>query len=495
MLGSLDLTQKMKKAEYVEFSEPLNARLGRLQRELIDKGRPVLILMEGVEAAGKGDSIRRMVAPLDPRGFKVHLVRQAMTEEEKLRPILWRYWLNIPGKGEIGIFDRSWYMPAISDRVDGELDDHAWSIRKDEIKEFERQLVDDGVILIKFWLHISEKEQGRRFKKMEKSIYERWRVTKEDWRMHKNYKRFTEVADEILVATDTPYAPWTLVASTDRRHRRYQVMSTLVETLDRALAQANAATRISAVPASQEVNHPGTVSILDRVDTNKSLTREEYIQQLKEYQARLLELEYACYSRRLPVVITYEGWDAAGKGGNIKRVTQKLDPRGYDVISIAAPQGEEARRHYLWRFWKRLPKAGHIAIFDRTWYGRVMVERIEGFCREEEWKRAYYEINEFERHLADFGTVIIKFWLHISPEEQLRRFQERETIPDKSYKLTEEDWRNREKWKQYADAVCEMIERTSTNYAPWTIVEGNCKWYARVKTLKTIVKAISAKME
>jgi len=225
-----------------------------------------------------------------------------------------------------------------------------------------------------------------------------------------------------------------------------------------------------------------------------SLSREEYEKQLDSYQERLRELEFACYAHRLPVVIVYEGWDAAGKGGNIKRVTEKLDPRGYAVIPIAAPRGDEATHHYLWRFWKHLPKAGHFAIFDRTWYGRVMVERVEGFCREEEWKRAFYEINEFERHLAHYGTVIVKFWIHLGKDEQLRRFEERKAIPYKQYKLTDEDWRNREKWDLYAGVVNEMIEHTSTNYAPWTILEGDCKLWARVKALKTIVEAIELKV-
>ncbi len=491
MLESLDLNQSLPKESYKEFKSSLSNRLRDLQRSLIESGRGLLILFEGMEASGKGDSIRQVVAPLDPRGFKVHLTRLQMNEEELLRPFLWRFWQNIPGKGEIAIFDRGWYMPIITQRVTKELDDHTWSIRKDEIKQFERQLVDDGLILVKFWLHIGKKEQKKRFKKMEKSTYEGWRVTEEDWKIHKQFDEYTTVEDELFIETDTPYAPWTVVASTDRRHRRIHIMRTIVETLERALKEGSrTVTYVSAVPTSNELSEINAVSVLDRVDTSLSLDRKEYRQQLKIYQDRLRELEFACYTQRTPVIILYEGWDAGGKGGNIKRVTQKLDPRGYSVIPISAPQGVEATRHYLWRFWQHLPKGGHFAIFDRSWYGRVLVERIEGFCWEEEWKRAFYEINEFERHLAHFGTVIIKFWLHISKDEQLARFKERETVPHKLHKLTEEDWRNRDKWNQYAVAVNEMIERTSTNYAPWTIIEGNCKLWARVKALKTIVSAV-----
>ena len=274
------------------------------------------------------------------------------------------------------------------------------------------------------------------------------------------------------------------------------MLRTIIETLSRSLEQPPlTASVVNHTPTPYEIRGRDENTLLDRTNPTIVISREEYREELDQYQMRLRQLEFACYSQRLPVVLVYEGWDAGGKGGNIKRMTQKLDPRGYNVIPISAPQGEEASKHYLWRFWRHAPKAGHFAIFDRSWYGRVMVERVEGFCREDEWKRAYYEINEFERHLADFGTVILKFWLHISNEEQLRRFEEREQTPRKQYKLTEEDWRNREKWDQYNIAVSEMIERTNTNYAPWVIVEGDCKLHARIKTLKTLVHLLEQKIK
>ncbi len=237
--------------------------------------------------------------------------------------------------------------------------------------------------------------------------------------------------------------------------------------------------------------------MLDTVDLDKSLTREEYVENLIKYQLQLRELTYQLYVQQRTLVVVYEGWDAGGKGGNIKRVTERLDPRGYEVYSIAAPKGEDATHHYLWRFWRRLrpPDEKQVLIFDRSWYGRVMVERIEGFCAEEEWKRAYREINEFERQLADFGMIIAKFWIHISPEEQLRRFQERQNTPHKQWKLTDEDWRNREKWDRYREAVEDMLLRTSTVTAPWTVVEGNDKWYARVKALRTLVEVLSKELD
>ncbi len=495
MLERLDLDQSLSKEKAQEYLSPLNDEWRDMQQRIKDSRRPVIILFEGMEASGKGDSIRQVVAPLDPRGFKVHLTQLHQTEEELLRPPLWRHWLPIPGKGEIGVFDTAWYMPAIADRVNGLLGNRAWSERKEEIKQFERQLVDDGAILLKFWLHISQKEQKKRFRSMEKSSYEGWRISKEDWKAHKQFDRYVEVTDEILVETDTPYAPWTIVAATDRRHRRVHIMRTVTETLKRCLAEPpRFNVSIAAIPTSSEIKHPETSTILDRIDLSKTISREDYVKKLSELQDRLRELEFACYQQRKPVVIVYEGWDAAGKGGNIKRVTQKLDPRGYNVIPIAAPQGDEATHHYLWRFWRHIPKGGHFAIFDRSWYGRVMVERIEGFCKPEDWKRAFYEINEFERHLAHFGTVIVKFWIHLSKEEQWRRFEERKNTPHKQHKLTDEDFRNREKWDQYAAAINEMVERTSTNYAPWTIIEGDCKLWARIKALTTIIEAIEGQL-
>lgn len=495
MLERLDLDQSLSKEKSQEYLSPLNDEWRDMQQRIKDSRRPVIILFEGMEASGKGDSIRQVVAPLDPRGFKVHLTQLRQTEEELLRPPLWRHWLPIPGKGEIGVFDTAWYMPAIADRVNGVLGNRAWSERKEEIKQFERQLVDDGTILLKFWLHISQKEQKKRFRSMEKSSYEGWRISKEDWKAHKQFDQYVEVTDEILVETDTPYAPWTIVAATDRRHRRVHIMRTVTETLNRCLAEPpRLNVSIAAIPTSSEIQHPETSTILDRIDLSTTISREDYNKKLSELQDRLRELEFACYQQRKPVVIVYEGWDAAGKGGNIKRVTQKLDPRGYNVIPIAAPQGDEATHHYLWRFWRHIPKGGHFAIFDRSWYGRVMVERIEGFCKPEDWKRAFYEINEFERHLAHFGTVIVKFWIHLSKEEQWRRFEERKNTPHKQHKLTDEDFRNREKWDQYAAAINEMVERTSTNYAPWTIIEGDCKLWARIKALTTIIEAIEGQL-
>jgi len=234
--------------------------------------------------------------------------------------------------------------------------------------------------------------------------------------------------------------------------------------------------------------------MLETLDMNQKLTRAKYNKEIGPFQVRLRELEFQLYREQVPALLIFEGWDAAGKGGGIKRVTELLDPRGYTVTSYAAPKGEERTRHYLWRFWRTLPRAGHLAIFDRSYYGRVLVERVEGFCNADEWRRAFREINEFESHQASFGMVICKFWLQVTKEEQLRRFRSREVDPYRSYKLTEEDWRNRAKWDEYSEAVEDMLRQTSTLHAPWTVVEANNKYFARLRILRTVVEALDAQL-
>jgi len=491
MLETVDLSLKLSKEDYKQWLPRLKEDLRILQQQAREAGLPVIILFEGWDASGKGDSISQLLDRLDPRGFRVHPI-SAPIQEELYRPFLWRFWTKVPGRGQIAIFDRSWYGRVHVERVDKLCTPEQWHQAYQEINEFERQLVDDGTVIVKFWLHISKKEQKRRFRQCEKDPYMKWKVTKEDWKHHKQYDTYLRVTEEMLERTSTHYAPWTIIEATDRRFRRVKIFKTICEAIQTGLNKnrTRAATHEDIHEQIEVTALKDMPSVLDRVDLSLSLEPAEYRKRLMKGQVRLRELEYECFKHRMPVVIVYEGWDAAGKGGNIKRVTQNLDPRGYSVTPIAAPTGDEKTHHYLWRFWKQLPKAGHIAIFDRSWYGRIMVERIEGFCTEAEWRRAFQEINEFERHLYHFGTVIVKFWLHISKEEQLARFEERKTIDYKSYKLTDEDWRNREKWDAYREAVVDMLQRTSTTYAPWTVVEGNCKLWARVKAVETIIDAI-----
>ena len=432
MLDTVDLERELDRATYERNFRPLRDQLSALQRSIYEAAIPVLLVFEGWDAAGKGDTIEKVVGRVDPRGYEVHLTR-APTEEERLRPFLWRFWTRLPERGTIAIFDRSWYRRVTSERVEREVPRRVWETAFEEINQFERMLVDDGTLIVKFFLHVSKAEQRRRFERMEKSKYESWRVNRRDWRAHDKYGAYATAANEMLERTSTSWAPWTVVPATDKRYRRLRVFETLNESFEKALERHHERTSAPKKPprtTAKKLDHPTLDhTVLDDVDLKKKLAPARYEKELERWQDRLRELEFACYAARVPVIVAYEGWDAAGKGGNIKRLVGSLDPRGYSVIPVAAPKGDEATHHYLWRFWKRLPKAGHLAVFDRTWYGRVMVERVEGFCSETEWSRAYHEILEFERSLANSGMVLVKFWLHVSKATQLARFKERQKDP------------------------------------------------------------------
>lgn len=494
MLETIVLNQKVSKEEYEPRIEQLERSLGELQREVRRLGIPVVVVFEGWDAAGKGTLINILMQALDPRGFAVHPIK-APTEEEAFRPFLWRFWTRTPEKGRIAIFDRSWYGRVLTERVDKLVDKKAWSAGYEQICSFERQLADDGAVLIKFFLHISKKEQKERFCRLEKSSALSWKVTKEDWRHHRQYQKYWQATDDMLARTDSEYAPWTIVESHDRRFAALKVFSAVVRALQTAVQAADKAPVEQTAAAAADPVEPLSESLLNRVDLSAKLSQTSYERKLERCQSRVRELEHEIYRRRIPVIIVYEGWDAAGKGGNIKRMTRKLDPRGYEVIPVGVPNDVEKTHHYLWRFWTEVPKAGHITIFDRSWYGRVLVERVEGFCSQAEWKRAYREINEMEEQLASFGALVIKFWLHIDKDEQLKRFEERQSTPWKQWKISDDDWRNRDRWDAYKAAVDEMIARTSTSYAPWTVVESNCKLFARIKTLETVIKRISARLD
>jgi polyphosphate:AMP phosphotransferase len=488
-VDKIDLSKKMEKYEYKRIMPGLELKAGALQRKAREKGIPVIIVFEGWGAAGKGTQINNLMLTLDPRGFNVYLTKAA-TEEEYMRPFLWRFWLRLPAAGRMAIFDRSWYRRVLNDRVEKLISKEEYLLAYPEINDFERQLADEGTIIVKFFLHISKKEQKKRFKALLADPATAWKVSKNDHKQHRHYSEYIGVIEDMLKKTSTKSATWTVIEANDHRFASVKILKTLIAALEKPLSAGKRTRRNEAVPSL-----PGKIpSVLDKIDLSVSTAREEYEDCLKKCQVRLHEIEHEIYVKRIPVLIVYEGWDAAGKGGNIRRLVQGLDPRGYEVVPVAAPNDVEKAHHYLWRFWQKVPKAGHITIFDRSWYGRVMVERVEGFCTEAEWKRAYGEIREFEGQLADNGVVIVKFWLHIDQDEQLRRFKQRQTTPYKSWKITDEDWRNREKWGRYKNAVDEMIFRTSTKNAPWTIVEANCKLYARIKTMRTVIKAVEKKL-
>ncbi len=498
MLNEFPLKNPMTKEEYKDVAQELKTELSVLQHQIQDAKLPVIILFEGWGAAGKGTLISDMLQNLDPRSFKVHSTLPP-TDEDKRRPWLYRHWCGIPEKGRISILDRSWYPEASLARLEDGLSEEASAERLREINAFEHQLTDDGYLIIKFFLHISQKKQRKRLEKLADNPDTAWRATKLDWSRNKKYGRYCAVFDAMLEATHTPAAPWHILSGQEHYTARYEMYRILTDSIRSALAvKASAKVRKSRKPAAPR-EMPGfqlvSMPKLAEVTLDKALAQEEYKELLKDRQRQIRELHNRLYKEKVPVIAVYEGWDAAGKGGNIKRLTAALDPRGYEVIPIASPSSTELAHHYLWRFWRALPKDGHVTIFDRTWYGRVMVERIEGFASETEWKRAYREINEFEESLHNWGAVLLKFWLHIDPDEQLRRFQEREAIPEKNWKITAEDWRNRDKWEQYEIAVNDMIRLTSTDFAPWTIIESQDKRYGRIKAMDAFIRAVEEKLD
>lgn len=496
MLEKIDLSRTADKKSYKEVWKEEGARLGRLQRSLKDAGIPVMILFEGMDAAGKGTQINRLIQSLDPRGFDVYASRTG--EDEAMRPFLWRFWTLTPENGRIAVFDRSWYRKVLEDRFDKVTRKRELPEAFQDIRCFEKQLTDGGIVVIKLFLYISKEEQEKRFRKLEESPETEWRVTNEDRARNRAYEKYLQMNEEMLEKTDTEYAPWTIIEATDKNYAAVKILKTVTERLEQALTEhllrneRKKQERPSKLRSEADSRYQN--GVLSGVDLSRHLEHDEYKKQIDALQKKLELLHSEIYRLRIPVILGFEGWDAAGKGGAIRRLTSHLDPRGYQVCPTAAPNDIERKHHYLWRFWNKVPKAGHIAIFDRTWYGRVMVERIEGFCEEEDWKRAYQEINEMEAHMANSGAVILKFWLHIDKAEQERRFRERMENPDKQWKITDEDWRNREKWDQYELAVNEMLVRTSTTYAPWIVVEGNCKYYARVKVLQSVVDALEAQI-
>ena len=447
MLKNIYFAKKPQEEECRTRLKAARERLAGLQTKIKEHKIPVLVLMEGWGTAGKGSIISQMIQNIDPRFFKVAAM-DSPTPEERRKPFLYRFFAQIPEAGKFTFLDSGWMDEITGMRMRGKMDQETYELRLDSVRRFERQLTDNGYLVMKFFCHISQKQQRKRIEALVSDIDTRWRVNDNDLWQNRHYEKCLEVFDRFLDDTNTPSAPWYIIDAKSKKWAELQAME-----------------------------------------------ERKYKEELARLQRELGELHNRLYRKKVPVVIVYEGQDAAGKGGNIKRITQALDPRGFEVHPIASPEPHEKARHYLWRFWTRLPKTGHIAIFDRSWYGRVMVERLEGFCSENDWKRAYNEINEFEKELYGFGAVIIKFWVQIDKDTQLERFTDRQNTPGKQWKITDEDWRNREKWDDYETAVDEMLQKTSTVYAPWHILESVDKKYARIKALEIVARELERALE
>jgi len=485
MFESAELGHAIDRESFRAEVQKLREALLEAQFELRKKGEfQVLVLVSGVDGAGKGETVNALYGWMDPRFLSTRAFA-APTQEELAHPFMWRFWRELPPKGRIGIFFGSWYSMPIHRRIIREIDNAFLDQRIDQINRFEAMLANEGALILKIWLHLTKEGQKKRFKALEKDPRTAWRVTSESRYRLKTYDKFHEVASHVLRLTNTSWAPWVVVESVDDCYRSLTVGKLVLDALQKRLADGKEREyqARTAPPITPKVD---SLDVLKTLDLDQSLKRKTYQLRLAEAQGRLSELVRLPEFRKHSLILVFEGSDAAGKGGGIRRLSAALDARQYQILPIAAPTQEELAQPYLWRFWRCIPGKGRIAIFDRSWYGRVLVERVEGFCTEADWLRAYGEINDFEHELMADGAIILKFWLQISKDEQLRRFREREATAFKRYKITDEDWRNREKWDAYHQAVCDMVERTSTGRIPWTLVEANDKKFARVKVLETV---------
>lgn len=491
MFEATKVGRTVSKEDYKEQQEELRTKLLAVQRELRQTDIPVVVIVSGVEGAGKGEVVNRLNEWLDTRGLQTFAFWDE-TDEERARPRYWRFWRTMPSRGEITILFGGWYMTPIEYRFQGHCTDAELDAELNRIVDFERMLIQDGALVVKFWFHMSESDQRNRLKELARDDKSRWKMAPpKKTKFSAHYQAFEQVAERIILHTDRGISPWYLIEAENRRYRDLTVGKSLLHAIRSRLSEpapedhsANIGT--PDLPESSSAR----VTVLDKLDLSVALPKDKYKKEIKTLQAEINELAWDAYLKNRSTVLMFEGVDAGGKGGAIRRITSAIDARLYRTIPVAAPTDEEKAHHYLWRFWRHIPRAGYITIYDRSWYGRVLVERVEGFATEAEWRRAYSEINRFEEQLVDSGIILLKFWLHISQEEQLQRFKDREAVPYKRYKITDEDWRNREKWPQYKDAVNEMVVRTSTKHAGWTLVEGNDKPYARVKVLRTVCESL-----
>ena len=489
MFEAAEVGKKLDKKSYEKELPRLREALLDAQFELASADFSVVVVVAGAEGAGKGETVNCLLEWLDARGIETHAVPEA-SEEEQERPNFYRFWRRLPAKGKIGIFFGSWYTAPIVQKISGEIDEDRFERDMHRIVEFERMLSNEGIVLVKLWLHITRKQQKHKLKKLEQNPRTAWRVTGKDWEYYKTYDDFVRVASSAIRMSNSGHAPWHIVEAADHRHRNIDAGDYLLNCLRRQLDAP-----VSVAAAREPLPVPSRENLINSLDLDQPLERDEYQAALSHWQGKLNQLARNMAAHDLSALLVFEGNDGAGKGGCIRRIAHALDARFYQVIPVAAPSDEERAHPYLWRFWRTLPRKGHIHIYDRSWYGRVLVERIEGLCDRSDWLRAYSEINAFEQELHETGTEVIKFWLAISSAEQLNRFKLREETGYKRYKITDEDWRNREKAPAYEAAACEMIDQTSTDYAPWTLVEANNKLFARIKVLRTICERLDARLQ
>jgi polyphosphate:AMP phosphotransferase len=491
MFETLELGRSIKHKDFEVAETELRSRLLTKQFELAERPFPVIVIVSGVEGAGKGSVVHRFNKWMDPRLIDTHAFWDP-SDEESERPYYWRFWRQMPAKGRIGVFFGSWYTKPIVHAVLGKTDDERLNNQMQRIAQFERMLTDDGALIVKLWFHISKAAQQKQLAKDVKIKHQNLRIPKAQAAFAKRYDDFSRVSERAIRKTDTNHAPWHLIEAHDPNYRDLTAGETLLRVLSEHLQKESGGEAAEVTVNLLQADQP---TILDSVPTEAKLESDVYKRKLKKCQKRLQKLAWKARQKRISCVAVFEGWDAAGKGSSIRRITEAIDPRLYRLVQFAAPTDEERAQHYLWRFWRKIARDGRATLFDRSWYGRVLVERVEGFARRDEWHRAYAEINRFEEQLAEHGSVVVKFWIHISAEEQLARFKLREVTPHKQHKITDEDWRNREKWGDYELAVHDMVTHTSTRYAPWTLVAGNDKRYARIQILRTFCDRLQEEID
>ena len=487
------------RSEYKKRSNKLRQELLEAQTSVREAQFPVVVMFAGVDGAGKGELTNLLNEWMDPRGITTRAFGEP-TVPEAARPKYWRFWRDLPPRGDIGLFLSAWYTDPLLQRVYGETTDADLDVELDEINAFEKTLAEDGYLFLKFWMHLGREAQEERFEQLEADPLQRWRVTRQDWEHWTMYDRFIRFSGHIIQRTDTEWAPWRVVEGADANYRSLTVGGALRNRINERLGQVAAGSGKEPAEPSTGSDRPASrqirpVTVLSALDTDKTIEKNAYRTEIARLQARLNQLYRVARQRGRSTILVFEGWDAAGKGGAIRRITPALDSRDYQIVSIAAPTEEENAHHYMWRFWRHLPGAGRFLIFDRSWYGRVLVERVEGFAAQDEWLRAYEEINDFEAQVVTHGSILVKYWIHITREEQDRRFQAREETPYKRWKLTEEDWRNRERWQAYEIAVDDVVRLTGTPIAPWYMIEGNDKRYARVRVLDILCDALDRALD
>ncbi|MDG2307258.1 MAG: polyphosphate:AMP phosphotransferase [Candidatus Binatia bacterium] len=491
MLESAEMGRSESRDAYDERLPALRVELLNAQFDLRGAKFPVVLLVAGDDHIGCNAVVNVLHEWLDARYLRTHAFTRA-THEERERPRFWRYWRALPGRGETALYVGAWPQAVVADRARRKIGKGEFGRRLGHIARFESTLVREGALVVKFWLHLPKKELQKRLRRAKKDPEQNWRVGETDGYVYENWNRVIPLAEEMLARTSTGAAPWHVIESSDARHRDLTIGETLLREL-KEHTEGRPAPPPADAPTGGEV--PPADGALACTDLTASLSGERYDKELAKRQRQLRKLSGRARKKGLSSVLLFEGWDAAGKGGAIRRITSALDASDYHVVPIAAPTQEELAHHYLWRFWRHLPRAGRMLLFDRSWYGRVLVERVEGYATSEAWQRAYSEIRDFEEQLAERGTPVLKFWLHIDPETQLERFKAREITPYKKYKITNDDYRNRERWEDYSVAIEEMIARTTTESAPWHVIAANDKKHARIQVLKTVCRALDRALD